>query len=69
MNLTAWCQAQVTILSTGAGILAGILGFSPGGAMAKDVFPFPATTRTLDVTCDALDMAVPSKNERLPRST
>lgn len=48
MNLTAWCQAQVTVLSTGAGILAGILGFSPGGAMAKDVFPFPATTRTLD---------------------
>jgi zinc protease len=48
MNLTAWCQERVTVFSAGAAVLAVTLVFSPGGAMAKDVFPFAVTTRTLD---------------------
>jgi len=48
MNLTAWCQERVTLLSGCAGILVAALAFSPGAVIAKDVFPFPTTTRTLD---------------------
>jgi zinc protease len=48
MNLTAWCQERVTVISAVAGILAVGLVFSPEGARAKDVFPFPVTTRTMD---------------------
>src|SRR5690349_6667165 len=48
MSLTVWCQERLTVLGAGAGILAAALVISPGGAMAKDVFPFPVTTRTLD---------------------
>jgi len=48
MKLTAWCQEWLTVLCAGAGIFAVALVFSPGATMAKDVFPFPVTTRTLD---------------------
>lgn len=48
MILTAWCQERVTLFSVGVGILAATLTFSPRGAMAGDVFPYPTTTRTLD---------------------
>jgi zinc protease len=48
MNLTAWCQERATVFGASAAVLALTLILSPGGAMAKDVFPFPVTTRTLD---------------------
>jgi zinc protease len=48
MNLTVWCQERLTVLGAGAAILAAAFVFSPGGAMAKDLFPFAVTTKTMD---------------------
>jgi zinc protease len=50
MNLTVWCQELVTIPTGGVGALIGLalLAMPSGEAMAKDVFPFPSTTRSLD---------------------
>ena len=50
MNLTVWCQGLVTIPIARVGALIGLalLALPSGEAMAKDVFPFPATNRTLD---------------------
>jgi zinc protease len=50
MNLTAQCQDKATVrrLRVGALIALALLASFSRGALAKDVFPFPATNRTLD---------------------
>ena len=50
MNLTVWCQELVTIPTSRVGVLIGLalLALPSGKTMAKDVFPFPATNRTLE---------------------
>jgi zinc protease len=50
MKLTRYCQARVTTRRQVATVATALAfsAFSPGGVMAKDVFPFPVTNRALD---------------------